>query len=220
MEQGIMNPAPVTHSVVQPNTDQRGVVLFIALIVMVVMSLAAVALIRSVDTTSAVIGNLAFRQAAILPANYAIEDAAAALFGDANVTSTPRIADVTVDDPTNNYYSTYDPTAANWDDRFGVPQPLQAKPASSWPRAKPDAATNNVTYVIERMCNPKAAVVPADKHSDFSWCELAPPKAPPGTTINDPMIWPNFKQPYYRVTVRVDGPPGTNTVSFVQAMLR
>src|SRR5438876_4723947 len=64
---------------------QRGVVLFIALIVMVAMSLAAIALMRSVDTTSAVIGNLAFRQASILPSNFAIEDAAAGLFSDANV---------------------------------------------------------------------------------------------------------------------------------------
>ena len=38
---------------------QRGVVLFIALIVMVAMSLAAIALMRSVDTTTAVIGSWA-----------------------------------------------------------------------------------------------------------------------------------------------------------------
>ena len=66
------------------NSRERGVVLFIALIVMVAMSLAAIALMRSVDTTSAVIGNLAFRQASILPANYGIEDAAAGLFSDVN----------------------------------------------------------------------------------------------------------------------------------------
>ena len=42
---------------------QRGVVLFIALIAMVVLSLAGVALIRSVDTTGSVAGNIAFREA-------------------------------------------------------------------------------------------------------------------------------------------------------------
>src|SRR5207302_1311973 len=67
---------------------QRGVVLFVALIIMVAMSLAAVALIRSVDTTSAVIGNLAFRQASVLPANMAVENAAAALFSDADPAGT------------------------------------------------------------------------------------------------------------------------------------
>ena len=70
---------------------QRGVVLFIALIVMVAMSLAAIALIRSVDTTNLVIGNLAFRQASILPANFAVEQAAAALFADVNPTGVPTI---------------------------------------------------------------------------------------------------------------------------------
>src|SRR5438105_13509143 len=67
-----------------PPARQRGVVLFIALIVMVALSLAAIALIRSVDTTTTVIGNLAFRQASILPANMAVEEAAAALFVDAD----------------------------------------------------------------------------------------------------------------------------------------
>jgi len=42
---------------------QRGVVLFFTLIALVVMSLAAVALIRSVDTSTMIAGNLAFRQA-------------------------------------------------------------------------------------------------------------------------------------------------------------
>ena len=49
---------------------------------------------------------------------------------------------------------------------------------------------------------------------------MAPPKQPPGATINDPSAGLDFRQVFYRVTVRVDGPPGTNTVSFAQAMLR
>ena len=78
-------------------TRQHGVVLFIALIVMVALSLAAIALIRSVDTTTTVIGNLAFRQASILPANMAVEEAAAALFSDADVAHAIRIPNRDVD---------------------------------------------------------------------------------------------------------------------------
>jgi len=44
---------------------QRGVVLFIALIVMVAMSLAAIAMFRSVDTANLVAGNQAFKQSAL-----------------------------------------------------------------------------------------------------------------------------------------------------------
>jgi len=195
---------------------ERGVVLFIALIVMVAMSLAAIALMRSVDTTSAVIGNLAFRQASILPANYAIEDAAAGLFNDANPAFVARIPDVRVDTPTQNYYATHNQA---WDDQYGIPQPLQTKAAAAaLPRKQTDGAGNTVTYVTERMCNPNAPNIPADQSAAGSWCDMMPPKQSPGTTINDPMAALLAAQPFYRVTVRVDGP--TNTVSFLQAMLR
>jgi Tfp pilus assembly protein PilX len=200
------------------NSHQRGVVLFIALIVMVAMSLAAIALMRSVDTTSAVIGNLAFRQASILPANYGIEDAAAGLFNDANPANLARIADVRVDTPAQNYYATHS-QAAGWDDQYGVPQPLQTKAAAAaLTRSQADGAGNTITYVIERMCNPNAPVIPADKSAANTWCDMMPPKQSPGTTINDPMAAILSAQPFYRVTVRVDGPQ--NTVSFAQAMLR
>ncbi len=210
---------PPVRSAPMGDSRQRGVVLFIALIVMVAMSLAAIALMRSVDTTSAVIGNLAFRQASILPASYGIEDAAAGLFSDVNPGNIVRVADVRVDTPTENYYATHS-QAAGWDDQYGIPQPLQTKPASTWPRAKTDGAQNTITYLTERMCNPNAPVIPADKSAAGTWCDMMPPKQSPGTTINDPMAAILSAQPFYRVTVRVDGPPGTNTVSFAQAMLR
>ncbi len=210
-------PAPVCIS------HQRGVVLFIALIVMVAMSLAAIALMRSVDTTSAVIGNLAFRQASTLPANFGIEDAAAGLFNDANPASIARILDVRNPDSAQNYYPTHDQT---WDDKYGVPQPLQTKAnmaAANLGRKQVDGAGNTITYVIERMCNSPGNPDPAaidKKAAARAWCDMMPPKQPPGTTINDPSLSLDFRQVFYRVTVRVDGPPGTNTVSFAQAMLR
>jgi Tfp pilus assembly protein PilX len=46
---------------------QRGAILFIALIVLVAMSLAGIALMRSVDTNVLIAGNLAFRQSASRP---------------------------------------------------------------------------------------------------------------------------------------------------------
>ena len=204
-------------------SNQRGVVLFIALIVMVAMSLAAVALMRSVDTTTAVIGNLAFRQASALPANFGLEDAAAGLFNDAVPLPAvlARIPDRRVNNAAENYYATHTQTAC-WDDKYGVPQPLQAKPGATWPRWKKDGAQNEITYLIERMCNPSApaAAIPADNSTARSWCEMAPEKDPPGGTVNDPGAGLDFRQVYYRVTVRVDGPPGTNAVSVLQAMLR
>lgn len=59
----------------QQAVKQRGVVLFFALIALVVMSLAAVALIRSVDTSTMIAGNLAFKQAATTSGDAGIETA-------------------------------------------------------------------------------------------------------------------------------------------------
>jgi type IV pilus assembly protein PilX len=197
---------------------QQGVVLFIALIVMVAMSLAAIALIRSVDTTNLLVGNLAFRQSSILPANLAVEQAAAALFADAAVTGVPTI-DPTTDLPAENYYSTWQ---AN-DDARGVPKPLQTKGDwGSFGLAKQlvDNGTGvNIRYVIERMCVAGASGLQPSPQ----FCDMLPPKQNPGTTVHDCSVDPGGCPklnpiPFYRVTIRVDGPQ--NSTSFLQAMLR
>ena len=54
---------------------QSGVVLFIALIILVAMTLAGIALMRSVDTNVLIAGNLAFRQATTLAGDWGIEEA-------------------------------------------------------------------------------------------------------------------------------------------------
>lgn len=197
---------------------QRGVVLFIALIVMVAMSLAAIALIRSVDTTNVLIGNLAFRQSSILPANMAVEQAAAALFPEAAPTGVPAIADTTADLPAENYFASWQ----NSDDPRGVPTLLQtrtnaaalAKTLDALDNANVNVAVANrtvVRYVIERMCLAPGPAGPAN-------CDMMPPKQSPGTTVHDESTTKLNPIPFYRVTVRVDGPQ--NTSSFLQAMLR
>jgi type IV pilus assembly protein PilX len=54
---------------------QQGVVLFIALIVLVAMSLAGVAMVRSVDTSLGIAGNLAFKQSAIQGGDVGVREA-------------------------------------------------------------------------------------------------------------------------------------------------
>jgi len=196
-------------------TRQHGVVLFIALIVMVALSLVAIALIRSVDTTTTVIGNLAFRQASILPANMAVEEAAAALFQDADVAHVIRIPNRDVDLPAENYFASWQKS----DDARGVPAQLQKR--SAFPvggkmlvDASMSGPQTEVRYVIERMCKNDAAPPIAATNEN---CNLLPPQGPFGTTVGDSSLTlPSV--PYYRVTIRVDGPQ--NTASFVQAMLR
>lgn len=65
---------------------QRGISLLFALMALVVISLAAVALVRSVDTSSLVIGNLGFKQDATSAASQAAEQAVAYLNANAGAT--------------------------------------------------------------------------------------------------------------------------------------
>jgi len=204
----------------QPLARQRGVVLFIALIVMVAMSLAAVALIRSVDTTSQVIGNLAFRQASILPANLAIEAATQSLFADSGG---PLIPDVRGDLMAQNYCMSHPCKGDGADDQFGVPPKLQTKAAvaaAGFGRQSTDGSGNTITYLTERLCNADVASPPrpADYTTDISWCDLIAPKGGGCHTINEQCAFDIPPVAFYRVTVRVDGPQ--NTVSFIQAVLR
>jgi len=186
---------------------QRGIVLVIALIVMVALSLAGIALMRSVDTSTAVVGNLAFTQASALPANLAVEEAVAALYEDELITN------VNQNMPAQNYYA----TRQNGEDPRGIPDVLTTKAkASALVRVLNPGYGNEIRYVIERMCAPGIPATPS-RAELVKYCDMLPPK-PSGTTTmeSDKIELPRI--PLYRLTVRVDGP--RNTVSFLQAMLR
>ncbi|MBS0319210.1 MAG: pilus assembly PilX N-terminal domain-containing protein [Proteobacteria bacterium] len=199
--------------------QQRGVALFIALIIMVAMSLAGVALIRATDATTSVVGNIAFRQSSLLAANWAIEQATSAVYSDESRTGSALITDTKADDAANNYYATYQDYAAtpapestttsNPNIPQGIPAVLQKK--SAYPFVPyVDASKNEVRYVIERMCR-----LPGT--ADATYCDMMPPKKGSGTTITNTSVSLGTA-PLFRVTVRVDGPSNTGT-SFVQAWL-
>jgi type IV pilus assembly protein PilX len=193
-----------------PRHRQRGIIMFIALIVMVALSLAAVALIRSVDTTTTVLGNLAFRLASVQPANAAVESAAAALFQEQDINHAIRIPDLTVNFAAENYYAFRQAEAPT----LGIPAVLASKTAmAGLTQVVPvDASTGNtIQYVIERMCVAAGTATAAN-------CDLMTPKVNSGDTIGDSNIKVAPTIPFYRVTIRVDGPQ--RTTSFLQAMLR
>ncbi len=207
-----------------PRHRQRGVALFIALIVMVVMSLAGVALIRSVDTTTSVVGNIAFRQSALLAANWAIEKATSSLYSNEMKSGALLIPNTTVDNTAQNYCAAmqdYDAApcgpftestkVSNQNLPPGIPYFLQKK--SNYPFVPyVDAGNNEVRYVIERMCRQTGS-------AQASYCDMMPPKQGQGTTVGDSNAPTLGTAPIFRVTVRVDGPSNTGT-SFVQAWLR
>jgi len=192
---------------------QRGVVLFIALLVMVALALAGIALIRSADTATIVAGNLAFKQATASAVDLSIERAVADLFGptaDPKV-SNPVITDKTVDRPDKNYFASVRLKAGSIPE---IPDELltsTAAKASLTPVSLTADPTTTSYYVIERMCaNPGPAL--------SSNCNLSSQGlgADAGTQHYEGLVRPG--DAFYRVTVRVEGP--RNTVAYAQAILK
>jgi Tfp pilus assembly protein PilX len=185
---------------------ERGVVVFVALIAVVLMSLGAVALMRSVHTSTLVVGNLAFRQAAMSMSTSAVETAVYDMFPP-----TKQIADLRNDDLNRNYYASVQPG----ENALGVPAALQS--VGAYPgmmKVLSDGAGNSARYVIERMCAASAV----GKFANGIECEMIPPKQSQASHGMEREELTLPRVPYYRLTVRIDGP--NNSVTFAQAMLR
>lgn len=198
-----------------PFGRQRGVVLFIALLVMVALSLAGIALIRSADTATIVAGNLAFKQAAAAAVDRSVEQAVQALFDPQPnpATSNPVIADKTADLIAQNYFANVRLDATGIPE---IPSELQSTSAFTGAGLNPalvaqDAAGNTSYYVIERMCANAGSAV--GSNCNLSAASLG---ADAGTEHYDPLS--RVGDAYYRVTVRVEGP--RNTVQYAQAILK
>lgn len=187
-------------------TKQQGVVLFIALIALVVMSLAAVALIRSVDTSTVIAGNLSSKQSATTSADSGVETALNWM--SATVDLTTLNASIAA----SGYYATpdKDPTKASdvaWTAADSLPATGTGMVSGK------DASGNTVRYVIQRMCS--AVGEPSE-----ATCLLGAPTVGAGSAAvkdapNAGAVLPTSQSPVYRITARVVGVK--NTISFVQA---
>lgn len=201
---------------------ERGVVLFIALLVMVALSLAGIALLRSADTATTVAGNLAFKQAAAAAVDRSVEQAVQVLFDPQPdpTTSNPTIADKTAHDLAQNYYACVQDAAGGClPPGNAIPEAPTALNSTTTLAAAglrtdliaADAAGNKVYYVIERMCaNPGGAF---GNNCNLSSAALG---ADAGTQHYEALS--RVGDAYYRVTVRVEGP--RNTVQYAQAILK
>lgn len=189
---------------IQPSLDkQKGVVLVITLIVLVAMTLAAISLVRSVDTSNVIAGNLAFQRSALNAADAGIEDAI-------NVLIPMLVA---------NNALTCGQCPAGYQSRR---QPVQEPPFQSWdaywngianPRTlNVDALGNTVSYIVEAMCDGLGMAPP---------CLTSPPSSSASCEGNDlgrgGLPCSGKPQQYYRITTRVLGPH--NSVAYTQTML-
>ncbi len=184
---------------------QEGIVLFIALIVLVAMTLAGVALMRSVDTGLVVAGNMAFKQAAIMVADRGTQDAVKWLQDNS---SGPTLQTTNT---AQGYYSSRPVIEPNWFEEASWADAVSVNGGA------PDASGNRVRYVIHRMCTQPDTPYNGANAGVSNECALyfaASAAASGGSMAVGAPQFVGTPQLYYRITTRVDGP--RNTVSVIQ----
>lgn len=209
--------------------QQQGVVLLISLIVLVALTMAGIAMIRSVSSGGQIAGNLAFQQANVNETDAGLEAALGVLSSSIITNPENSYSDyyfAAREKQVSNRSDCTNPTAET-DFGNGIPKVLYCQ-TSPYKTGNPInsttmifngstyAATGTgptgvyVTYVIERLCTSAGKV-------DESSCATYTPLSPAAQTVD---IFDNLTaepKAYYRVTIRADGP--NNTLSFVQTML-
>lgn len=203
--------------------QQKGVVLIITLIVLVAMTLAAIALVRSVDTGNVVAGNMAFKQGAALAGDSGTETAITWLAGIAGVAASQT------DDPANGYYATSQETLdmtgnsgnparslVDWDGNncnnavAGGTATACIQPAALIPA---NAAGYAARYIIHRLC--PSAGLPNNCASTAATIAGTSSGAKDYTSKGG--LSGTAEVEYYRITTRIRGP--RNTTSYVETII-
>ena len=183
---------------------QRGIVLIVALIVLIVMSFAGLLMFRAVGTGVEVAGNIGFKQNATSMGDLGIEAGRAYLLTYTTATSA---AALNADIPGTAYFATwndtFNPLTYDWDGANASKEAVAL-----------DATTGNrVRFVIHRLCK-----LPGELNAPGQQCSVPDDGSALGT--GGGLGSGGFKkgmQAYYRITSRVDGPRGT--VSYVQVIM-
>ena len=200
-----MSPSRV--QAMAPSHRQGGVVLFVALIVLIVMTLAGLALLRQMGVGTSIAGNVAFKENATSVADRGTEVARKWIRDPANAAVTA------LDSFANGYHSSWtgdvDPTSPAWDTMWQTQSLLLVDDQAQ--------TGNTARVIIQRLCETAgmSASDPAQRCSDFPLPNAGGSRG--GGSY--PSVLPGAApQPFYRVTTRVDGP--RNTVSYTQVLMQ
>jgi type IV pilus assembly protein PilX len=207
---------------------QRGVSLIVVLISLLIMSFAAIALLRSTDTSTLIAGNLTFKKTALASGDSGTETGIAWLA--ANIAGTNLHAD----NSALGYFS----RTAEACDITGQRTPDDATDDVNWTGGAANAncplvartvapagaeAGYTISYVINRICNAAGnpqSVVAADGATPMicsrqTNADSSNSTRSGGSYGGTPLS--GVPQTFYRITTRVTGP--RNTVRYVQAFV-
>lgn len=230
VRQSRRSPGPRRHA-------QRGATLLFALLTLVALLLATLALVRSVDTSTTLMGNIAFKQDATVSADQATRQALAWLATNNAVLNT--------DAPTNGYYASTQQIASDGTAKPPVDVTGQQLAGSAnrqlvdWDAntcsafqtgsyngcsvtsasATVNNSANTARYVVFRMCS-----LPGDWASTSYAGTCAKPIGSSGTAAATKGSidystgrFGGSSGPYYRIVVRVLG--ARNTTSFTETIV-
>lgn len=179
---------------------EAGVVLFIALIVLVAMTFTGLAIMRSVGSGLLVASNLAFKQTTTAGAERGVEAARAWL-------TTQSGSTLENDASASGYYSSwtaFDPMTFDW----------TAGTAS----LAADGAGTSIRYVVHRLClTANASINKVGQQCVMKSTATTTSGGSAGGVAYGSFNLKTTVSPYYRITVRSDGPK--NAVSYVQVIL-
>lgn len=186
---------------------ERGVVLFVALIVLVALSLAGIATLRSVEGSTVVAGNLTMKNSTLQSSDRGIQAAYDWLIANRTALSTSNTS--------VGYYSS-NQVIADWNCEATTTGCIWANKGV----LTKDAAENTVWYVVHRMCTLPNVAYNATGQS----CGLDTSTGGSTTTIGQGSsfsvgapAYADDPRVFYRVTTRTDGPKNARTIT--QSML-
>jgi Tfp pilus assembly protein PilX len=197
-------------------SSQRGVVLFVALIVLIVMALVGVAMMRGSGSGVSIAGNLAFKQNATNVGDIGTEAARTWLMAQ-------TAGGLSADQGAIGYWSSWcgsagvagtpcAPTAGGTD-----VDPMQLNWANSQLATADDGTGNAVRYIVHRLCETSgmASNSPAQHCADAMTAGQGTSKGGlaypgPGASV--------VANPFYRISSQVTGPK--NTVSYIQVVIQ
>lgn len=188
-----------------PPCHEQGVVLFVALIALVAMTLAAIGLVRSHTTGAMIAGNMAFKQNTLQAADTAIDLAIQAMGAFLPVSQENDIPD--------QYFATMQPVNAQ-----GVPNtidwanvPCRDTAGNAIACNAVAAGQNRMQYVVDRLCNGPTPVANVDGQC------VTDRSTGGGSHKAGSTVFAGTGMVYYRITARVQG--ARDTVTLAQAIV-
>lgn len=204
-----------------PRRQQKGLVLVVALIMLVVMSMMGIAMYRQVGMGFAIAGNLAFKQSALAASDRGIERARDWLTNTIPATTLPQTFTSTENPtPTLAYFAAWCHTttsgtagtdgSGNTDCGAGGVAPFDPL-TYDWSRSgiatADDGAGNEVRFVIHRLCE-----IDGDLNAVDQQCVTKESESGGGKQIGEDFLT-QTRQAYYRITTRTVGPRNTTVYS-------